>query len=58
MSQRTGNICVDADWLLKDYLSTECIWDPADDRFDDGETLHSESKELKELMPVLMRVLT
>ena len=51
------NICVDADWLSLDYLITECIWDPADNELNDGETLHSEPKELTELMTVVMRVL-
>jgi len=36
MSQRTGNICVDADRLSLDYLIAECIGDPADDGCDDG----------------------
>ena len=57
MSLRTENICLDADWLSLDYLIAECIWDPADNGCDDGETLHSGPKELTELMPVAMRVL-
>jgi hypothetical protein len=40
MSQRTRDICVDADRLAEEYLITECIWDPADDETGDGENLH------------------
>jgi len=29
MSQRTEDICLDADRLSLDYLIAECIWDPA-----------------------------
>jgi len=57
MSQRTENNFLDADRLSRDYLIVECIGDTADDGCDDGETLHSGSKELAELMPVVMRVL-
>jgi len=57
MLQRTEDICLDADWLLLDYLIADCIREPADDRFNDGETLHPGPKELTELMPVAMRVL-
>jgi putative DNA primase/helicase len=42
MSLRTEDIRVDADWLSRDYLIAECIWDPADNEQDDGETLHPE----------------
>jgi len=28
MSQRTENICLDADWLSLGYLIAECFWDP------------------------------
>ena len=37
MSQRTENICLDADWLSKDDLISKCIWDPADDGCNDSE---------------------
>lgn len=42
MSQRTEDVCLDADWLSLDYLIAECIWDPADNEPDDGEPLHPE----------------
>ncbi len=42
MSQRTENICLDADRLSLDYLIAERIWDPADNGRDDAETLHPE----------------
>jgi len=42
MSQRTEDICLDADRLAEEYLITECIWDPSEDNCNDGETLHPE----------------